>query len=232
MNQLTNKLLSNYNPVTTIVVYNNNGNYYLETHKVLNNGSLGPGTPVSFETIEEIVESFYKEEKKNNVVTGLLPKNILAFENKSRGKYKMIWYKSACRRQLFFTKPTKLKSLEYNIPATIFKVEDNQLYVYCYNNNDITLTTELLMPAYYNTSDNGYMCLGNAKAELKSFTYEALIEYWESLFFNSFFSHVNDEEKCISKSLKKAWQKALDKDFDWSTELLPYEKTKTIKSIL
>jgi PRTRC genetic system protein B len=232
MNQLTNKLLSNYNPVTTIVVYRNNSSYYLETHKVLSNGGLGPGVPVSYETIEEIVETFYKEEKKSNVVSGLLPKNILAFENKARGKYKMIWHNIACRRQLFFTKPTKLKSVEYNIPATIFKVEDNQLYVYCYDKNDISLTTELLMPPYYNTSDNGYMCLGNAKAELKTFSYESLIEYWEKLFFDSYFSHVNDEEKCKSKNLKKVWLKAIDKNFDWNTELIKYDRPKFIKELL
>jgi PRTRC genetic system protein B len=233
MNNLTEDLLSEFKPKALLAIYGKNYNdYYMESHKIMNNGGIGPGVPVSYDTIAEMVSIFHKEENKASKVSGLFPTTLIHFEQKTRGKYKMIWYNKEFRRPLFFKPETKLKSTDYNLPASIFVVDDNKLSVFCYNNRKVTEQTELLMPVWYNTSDNGDMCLGNAKTKLKQLTYAGLIEYWETLFYDSYFSHVNGEEKCKSKELKKAWKKATEFEFDWKTELIPYKDKTYLKDLL
>lgn len=240
MNELTSKLCEQYRPVLAVVVYKQEFSsgygqapYYLEGHDILPDGAIGAGSPLQHDTLLGIAESLGKKIASDGNLEGDVPESLLYFGKLPGGKYKMIWYRPACKQMVFFTKGTGLKSGKCMVPATVFVAESGKLNVYCTAANDRpSAVTKIMMAPYYNVSDSGNMCLGSANVPIpRKKTFTAIIDYWEAMFWQSEFSHESgSNEKVTGGKLPSVWKSQLanpNRPFD--TDLLkPHKRGKKI----
>lgn len=243
MNTRVETLNAAYSPEVAIMVYRSkspitgNGEYYLESHNINEQGAIMEGKPLKQDTIQGIVDLFFDERKNSANIKGLLPDNLLSFQLLPGGNYSMVWYRPAEIRVMHHAVQLKLPTNKTWVPALIYDVERTGMDIYALNSNSRPkLTTKLFKAPFFNVNDEGDVCLGNAQVKKpKEKTYSALMQYWEDLFWLSEFSHVNGEEKVKSKSLNKVWKRLLSSKtkLKWSDidELLPYDN-KTLKNIL
>lgn len=237
MNSRTETLVNEFVPQVAIVVYKAEGdNFYLESHTINKAGQLTEGKPLLQETMQEVVDVFFDERKGMLDIKGMLPENLLSFEPYPGGNYKMIWYRPAEIRVLHFAKALKLPTAKAWVPAVIYKVERGGLDVYALKSNARPKEeTKLFIAPFHNVSDDGDVCLGNAKvAKPRVKTYENLMKYYEDLFWLSEFTHRNGNNK-TKDDMNVVWKNLLTskEQTKWSdiNQLQPY-KNKTLKSIL
>jgi PRTRC genetic system protein B len=236
MNGLTEKLMSEYNPTLALVVYQHTirtseQQYYIESHCIDENGALMAARPLQQDTLQGIVDVFYNSHNTSSDISGPIPGNLLYFSKMPGSKYKMAWWVSEMKQHLFFTTETKIKSGYAWIPPTLFVVNDNRLFVYAMKKNERpSPKTPIMIAPYYNLSDSGLMCLGNAVVKKPAVkTFENTMQYWMDLFFLSEFSHESGtDNKVEGGNLDQVWKDLLKnkkKRFD-SNLLLPYKRNK------
>jgi PRTRC genetic system protein B len=238
MNTLTDNLICEFKPILAITVYgvaDGAGDYYLESHDINDKGEVLAGKPLEQSTLQGIVDVFFDERKNMSRITGMIPDNLLAFELRPGGGYKMIWWRPAEKRVLQHTASLKIPTDNAWIPALIYSVEHNSLTVYALENDTRPQSaTKLFHAPFFNVDDDGDVCLGNANVKKpKDPSYTDIMKYWEDLFWLSEFSHVNGEEKIKSGDLAEFWRKLLKRNCSkkWSDidQLIPTKKTlKTI----
>jgi len=237
MNTRTEILLGKYSPQLAMIVYKNNdkSEYYLESHKINDKGQLLEGKPLLQDTVQGMIDIFFDERQNQVQINGVIPENLLSFELKHSGNYTMIWYQPAEVRVLHFAPELKLKTGEMWVPAMVYVANKNGLDVYAIKSNSRPSEKTILFRApYFNVSDSGSVCLGNANVKKPAkTTYAALQKYWEDLFWLSEFTHVNGNNPTKSK-IAEVYKKLLasKKQLKWSdlNELVPTKQT--LKSIL
>ncbi len=233
MNDRTESLLKQYEPILSIVVYKADMyDYYLESHIIDKKGRLLAGKPLEEKTIEEIVEVFYTEQKENASITGIIPENLLKFQELSGGKYEMIWYKPEEKRNIFFHSNLKITSGVCWSPALLYHAYNNSLSVIALGSNERpTLETKTYKAPFYNTSSNGSICLGSAKAKPpKEKTYDSLMKYWEDMFWLSEFTHLSDNNP-TKTNLSSIYRKIINTDTKWSDMDELIESKLTLKNV-
>lgn len=231
MNLLTSTITGTYVPISALVVYEHAGtdgrSFYIEHHPIGSDGHLGAGRPLQQETLQSM-SSLLSDNMPKEFPHGPVPPGLLYFEVKPGGRYKLAWWSAPCRREVFFSKGTGLKSGQCHVPGTIFMVDGKNLWAWAVKGNAIPGEQEPLFHGpYHNLSDNGKMCLGNARAaKPRARTFNAIINYWEQMFFSSEFTHESgDMGKVARGNLKQAWAARLKKpsvQFDDSL-LVPYK---------
>lgn len=237
MNELTQALTSQYNPVLGIVVYKDKENdYYLESHDITSTGGFGPGKPLLQETMQGIVDTFFDDRQNMSTIKGVMPDNLLSYQFKPGGNYKIVWWRPSEIRVIHHASQLKLPTAKCWVPSMVYVADHNDLRVFALKNDKRPEeNTILCLAPFFNVDDDGDVCLGNAKVQKpKEKTFSNLIKYWEALFWQSEFSHVNGEDKVKSKDLNAVWKKLLTSKtkLKWSTmnELIP-SKT-SMKNIL
>lgn len=232
MNDFTESLLAEYKPVLAIMVYEriksySGRGYYLESHDVDEKGRIMAGKPLMQETIQGIVDVFFEDNQHNSQISGVMPENLLSYKQHSGGFYEMVWYRMPEERVMLNAEQLKLKTDKIIAPGMIYRVNRKSLSIFSFKDkNRPVAATPLMMPPFFNVSDNGSVCLGNAvvkKPAIKSF--DSIIKYWEDLFWLSEFTHVSGSHKCKSGDLIKMWRGLIGtkKPFD-ENELLPTKK--------
>lgn len=237
MTEIIDNLIGEFKPVLNIVVYQHSHyNFYLESHEINKEGAILEGKPLQQDTIKSIVDFFY-EAKREKGFSGLIPKNVLKFDT-TEG-LNMIWYNPAEVRFLSFSEALKIPNGLAWVPAMVYRVSGNSLDVWAINtNNRPTEKTKLFRAPFHNVSDDGSVCLGNAKMQKpKEKTYENEIKYWENLFWLSEFSHLHGSDNPTKTNLNMIWKKlikAMPKQKITWTELdeLKPSKLKTLKQLL
>src|SRR4051812_24133829 len=107
-NDRTSLLMSTYKPELAIIVnrapnpITGEGEYYLESHQIADDGRIMEGKPLLQDTIQEMVDVFFDERQNSVSVSGLMPENLLQFALLPGGNYKMIWYRPAEIRVVHF----------------------------------------------------------------------------------------------------------------------------------
>lgn len=236
-NGRTSTLMSTYKPQLSIVVYKSDRDYYLESHDINEQGQVMGGKPLLQETIQEIVDVFFDEKKNTANIKGLIPENMLCFTLLPGGNYKMVWYRPAELRVMHFAPQLKITTGKTWVPAMIYVVIGRGLSVFASRANSRPIeTTKIFRAPFHNVSEDGKVCLGNARVKKpKEKTYAALMKYWEDLFWLSEFSHFNGSDKPVKTDLDAVWKKLLNgkMKLKWSdiNELMEY-KNKTLKSLL
>lgn len=233
MNELTETLTVSLKPVLAVTVYKSDDRkeYYLESHDINDNGHFGAGKPLQQETLQGIVDVFFDDRKNMSAITGLIPVNLLDYKVRPGGNYKMVWYNPAQVRVIHHAAPLKLTTAKCWVPALLYIVENRELTVYALNTDKRPEEkTVLYMAPFFNVSDDGDVCLGNAKVQKpKEKTFASIIKYWEDLFWLSEFSHVNGSNKVKSNDLHGIWKKLLASKtkLKWADtgELLKLKKT-------
>lgn len=209
---------------------------YLESHAVDEEGRILEGKPLKQETIQGMVEVLFDERRNAVNIGGLLPPNLLAFDRLPGGHYKMIWYRPAERRNLFFAPQLRLKSGQAWVPPMVYAVERRGLNVYALLKDDRpTDKTKLCHAPFHNVNTAGEVCLGSAKVKKpETKTYLSLMEYWETMFWKSEFTHLAGQESPTKTNLNLLWPRLIkDKKLTWAQldELKPI-KALTLKHFL
>ena len=231
-NSRTDELMKSYTPVLSVVVYKSNdyyANYYLEGHTITDDGKIMEGRPLMQETMQGIVDVFFDENQNKQKFSGLFPDNMLSFKALPRGKYKMVWYRPAEKRVMYFKQELKMPSEQTWIPAMLYVTDGLGLDVFALSGNSRpNEATKLYRPPFWNVNDSGDVCLGNARVNRPQVkTYENLMKYWEDLFWLSEFTHTNGD-KLIKSDAKKVWKQLLTSKCTLkfpSKELIPLKIT-------
>lgn len=221
-------LSSTFKPSLAIMLYQSGEEYYLESHNINDAGQLAEGKPLLQETVQGMVDVFFDDRKNQIQIGGFIPDNILSFDTKPGGQYHMIWYRPAEIRFIHFAAPLKLKSTKAWVPPMIYEVNRKEFSVYTFRGaGRPNMKTKLLRAPFHNVSDNGDVCLGNAKVNRpKVNSYAALMKYWEDLFWLSEFSHLNGASNPTKADIGKVWKRILSSRtrLKWSQidEMKPY----------
>lgn len=235
MNQITEDLVATYSPKLAVVVYSTsdeNGKYYLESHDIDDKGRILAGKPLQQQTLQAVVDVFFTDNLRRQAIEGVIPENLLHFSALPGGEYKMAWYRPAQVRPVHFVEKLKIPSGSANMPPLVFVADRGDLAVYAFTGTDRPAENTMMYRApFYNVNADGDVCLGNSKVKLpEKKTYTNMMVYWETLFYNSEFSHINGSNPTKSP-LSNIWKSLVrnKKSLFPLDELIEY---KTLKSIL
>ena len=166
MNNRTTTLMSTYRPELSIVVYKNDRDYYLESHTINEKGQVMEGKPLLQETLQGIIGVFFDERKNMSQLTGILPDNLLYFALLPGGNHKLIWHRPAEVRVMHFAQALHLPTAKVWVPSMLYVAERNHLSVFALKaNTRPTEKTKLFRAPFYNVSNEGSVCLGNASVK-------------------------------------------------------------------
>ena len=222
LQDITENISHTYTPVAALIAYQTNnygGNYYLETRKVKPDGSLGAAKPVSREFLTKVCEQFRIEQ--NSQPHGPIPGTLLLADTRT-GYERYVWYNPPRKRKQFFIKNITLPEAEYPMPGVVYEVSGGTLSVFAYKGNGAPKPkSKMLYGPFFNYYESGRICLGTAKAEIpRDLTWEALLRYWENLFWNSENSHMMHNPMKEGKNLVLTLKESLETDsFDTGTLL-------------
>ena len=216
-----------------IVVYTSSvdghNDAYLESHTINSKGQLLEGKPLCQETIQGIVDIFFDETQNRTLISGIIPENLIQFDVLPGGYYDMTWFRPAEKRHLYFFKELHIPSGEAMVPAMLYRVKRKYLYVYALLTDERpTINTSLYNAPFHNVDSEGSVCLGSAKVKKPSArTYQAEMDYWETMFWKSEFTHLAHAVNPTRTNLNLIWKGLIgtDKAFD-NSELLPYRSGK------
>ncbi len=155
-------------------------------HKI-KDGQLQSGQPLDMKALRSIFE----RNAKGDTLTDceFIPESILA-----KGPSSLVWWKPAHVAPIFFqgdnAKLRGISGMKVSHPSLIFRTNGKSLTVFALKGSERpTLKTKLYEPPYWNIFDSRDVCLPHGgsiapkNAELPS------IDAWQSVFFDSSFSH-------------------------------------------
>jgi PRTRC genetic system protein B len=182
-----------FTPVKTLLVYRkmpvsdpysgrtSSPEFYVSLHNI-RDGVVCEGHPVSKKDVYELCRLAMPG---IDTVVKYIPENILSYAPFS--KYSaMVWWIPAARKSMFFN----IKGLQSGIapiPATLFAVIKDRLYVWALKTDTRpTLTTPVYFPPYFNVFKDG-TCMGNIQVPKTVDPQETIL--WEDMFFGSDFTN-------------------------------------------
>lgn len=216
---------NNFVPEVCLMIYkqkkeNNQDTFYLETRKVRKT-KLGyrilEGKPLDKKTHSELSKYFKKSKEDSIYCKGLLPKNVLYF-GESNSKPHIIWYRKG-PASLIFKKDLNVKDGIYMLPTLIFMLKGETLSVFATKSKSINEKSDLYKAPFHNIYDNGDVCMGSALIK-ESNELKTIIKNYESAFFNSKFSHFQNEGSPIKGNLNTYFNKIVDKQIPFDNSLL------------
>lgn len=222
---ITDLLSENFAPRAALIVYTNESRepayrshdkrYYLETRPVKEDGSLGCAKPVTKKFIREMVQAFRLEGEK--LPHGPIPENLL-FAEPALGKERYVWWNPPMKRKMYFTSAIPMEEAEYHVPGTIYCARGDRLEVFCFEGKRPRPNGDLLFGPFYNYYADGGICLGSARVPWpQDLTWQALLDRYEKLFWDSANSHMMHNPMTEGYNLNLALKDAIDKPFDTKT---------------
>lgn len=205
-----------YQPAKAFVIYNSTKekDSYVEAYDMDSNGcpinahrlSLRESIALAkaLDTSEALKQTFLKP-------AGLLPKNVL-YINTDRNGY-AIWYTPPQSAGLYFGQGLGIPNGRANIPALIWRANRSSLWIYAItDHSDITTETTLCRAPFFNTANDGKVCMGTVNIDLpQNCGLEEFIRLWQDYFFNSYFSHLLGDNP-IKGNIVQLWQKLVGTD--------------------
>lgn len=201
MSKITDLLNQVYNPFCAIVAYKTDGRYsndttfYLEQHKINSDGSLGVGKPLLQKTMVKMFSTVSQSNRQlDSSLYGIVPGNVLYCDTRM-GNEKLVWYRRPEERMLFFTESLEIPNGVMKVPGLIYSVSGKKLRVHAFKGNKPK--KQLFLAPFMNTSDES-VCLGNSKVTFPDErTFDNVIKYWETMFWQSEFSHILGDNPCL-----------------------------------
>lgn len=167
--------------------------YYIERYDIGLNGKPLNAHPLTEQEAAQFVEVFKSSAQSNldyMVPEGILPENVLYLDpNRKDGL--VIWYTKAQMKRLFFVDSLSLKNELAEIPALLWCVRDQKLYLYALKDNyRPDAVTQLYEAPFFNMYTDGRVCLGTVSTDVSAAgSLEEFIAKWQFYFFDSYFSH-------------------------------------------
>ena len=124
-----------------------------------------------------------------------VPNNVLAFDRDA-----VVWYVPPVKRSLYFALDSGEKfSGDCWQPGLVFAVIKRTWYVYAVATDPTkprpTPHSQLYHAPYMNVWTSGEICVGNVTLPRGSNFDETMLKAWEDAFFQSWFTHLNDQEQ-------------------------------------
>jgi len=196
---MNNIIKEDFVPAAAIIVYQqgDSNQNYLESRKIKkssNGYQMLEGVPLTKKLLAELLEKIDPVALEKTYCKGLLPKNLLAFNNEN-AEPTVIWYIKASERNLSFTKGLCKDGL-MKLPALVFRLKGTNLSVWAIKTNNPNEDTILYDAPFHNVYGGGKVCMGNAKVN-NSKEVSKIMKTWEDAFFQSKFSHLNRESPIV-----------------------------------
>src|ERR1700761_331305 len=213
-----------YQPIKALLIYNSPKDEagYVEAYDIGTDGcpinahrlSIQESIALAkaLDTTEELKRTFLRP-------AGLLPKNVL-YINPDRNGY-AIWYTPKQTKQLYFNSGLNIPSGNASVPAMVWRANRTNLWIYALaDDNDITTETTLCHAPFFNTAQDGKVCMGTVNVNLPvNCGLEEFIKLWEDYFFNSYFSHLLGSNP-VKGNIVQLWQKLVGGRKDFPTDQL------------
>ena len=217
---ITSDIQNVFEPQAAIIAYSRrNGydtEYFLESRAVRENGTLGPGKPVTIKFVKELVSSMKTTYEIQPY--GPIPANMLYADNRI-GSEKYVWWNPPQKRPMYFNGKMAMPDDNYNMPGVVYMVKGSLLFVYCFKGRKPTGETDLLMGPFFNYYEDCHMCLGSARVEWPSvIMWEDVQKHWEKMFWMSVNTHSMANPMNEGAILTVALKDSLSNPFN--TELL------------
>lgn len=230
---------STFSPSTALIFYTKADNHhetYAELHKI-ENGLLSSGQPLSqkaFNRLFALTSAQAREISKNKSADFKFDasRTILKFSYHIDSINTLVWKLNPGARQHFFTKSLDIPNGVAPHPVLIFKydrVEEN-IYVFSYTDEELTPSTPLFVPAYFNLSVSGLVCQGSAKLRFST-DINKQMAHIEDMFFNSYFSHAGDLFDNVNFNMISFWKSLIGSDKPFPVKGL-VKTSMTFKKIL
>lgn len=120
----------------------------------------------------------------------VLPSNILKY--KTDEKF-VIWFTEPGLKTVLYAKKLSVKTGVYWIPRLIWKLQGNSLDVFAVPEEVTSKKDKLYNAPLFNISSDGSVCMGNTKFTDSGYNYEKIIAKVESGFWESTFTHTNND---------------------------------------
>ena len=226
-------------PKSVITVYSDKGGYkyYLEERKVkVFKGKMALLAPIALadDALKSLANSYMKSNSTNMEIGGMIASHLLYAINKP-GQTVIMWYRPEMKRALNFSASLEIKdSTDVHIPAVLFLLVNNTLYVFALMTSERpSNTTKLYNAPFFNTYTDGKVCLGSANVgRYKLATFEKEANRFETGFFMAEQTH-GTITSCKTP-LKALWPKVIksNKPFPSKTELVQHAKYKTVGELI
>lgn len=223
MNELTRDIQKMMVPKAAIIAYQyedrmkNDSRYFLEVRAIGKNGQMGAGTPVTYEFMNTLLESYTEE--MSRIPAGRIPENLLAC-NPRKGQEEYVWYNPPAKRQMFFQKELNIQDGTFNLPGIVYHVKNGDMDVFAFKGKVLEETTPLFRAPFFNVTGSS-ICLGSSSLEEpQNPTFLSLLEYWEKRFWLTEFSHLGGKTNPTVSNLVKVTEDSRNNPFDMN-ELKP-----------
>jgi PRTRC genetic system protein B len=181
----------NYQLKEALLVYEGSNNECFVSRHAVSKTKAGRGTPILLPA-QPLTKAFLESLVLSLGGSGedeVLPPNILA-----KGSRMIAWWTPSRHRQMFFSSGDpeikKLNGKMYPHPPLVWLVRNCNLSVRALiDNGRPDRDTALAVAPYWNISDQGLVCLGDAMTPTT--TRVDSLEGWEKGFFQSKFTHSN-----------------------------------------
>ncbi len=229
MSKITDILQQVYEPFCAIVAYkagkvnSTEEMFYLEQHNILKDGSMGAGKPLKKKTLIELVTALSKGNKQiDSSIYGVIPENVLYCDTRI-GRETLVWYHKPEERYLYFREDLEIPNGAMMVPGLVYIVKGKQLSVYAYKGSKPK--KQLFAAPFMNTTET-YVCLGNSKVQFpEERTFANIMEYWETMFWKSEFSHIFGDNPCLG-NLSTITKECITQNKPFPQEMLkPISKT-------
>lgn len=236
MEDITDHFGTLYHPISALVIYqanDDNRDTYVEHFDMDKDGNPINAHPLSEREAKILAKSLNTEKEKSRAFLKperILPTNVLYINPTEKGS--VIWYTKARKTTLFFTESLGIPNGTANVPAILWVASKQNLTVFALTSDKRPTEKTILYHApFFNVYENGSVCMGTVNVDIKnSASVEEFIKAWESYFFNSRFSHLNNHNptngNCVS-----IWKGLIDTDKTFPKEILK-KTNKTLKNIL
>ncbi|QIH34521.1 PRTRC system protein B [Sphingobacterium sp. DR205] len=199
-----------YYPICALVVYQTKGietDVYVEHFDMDANGNPVNAHPLTVREADSLAKSLRIEQEKESAFLKpktILPSNVLSLDpNTEKGT--VIWHTKAQVRDLFFIESLGIPNGKAYVPPMLWKASKSSLTVFALKSNRRpTLKSKLQHAPFFNVYEDGKVCLGTIKIDIKNSTsVEEFLQAWEHYFFHSYFSHMiaagnNVEGNCVT----------------------------------
>lgn len=200
MGKITELLKQVYEPFCAIVAYKTAPEcgekmYYLELHSICKDGSLGAGKPLKQSTMVRLFNAVSSTNRQlDSSMYGVMPDNVLYCDTRI-GSERIVWYRKPEERSMFFLESLGIPNGRMFVPGLVYSASRNKLRVLAFKGNKPKI--HLYYAPFMNTTPE-YVCLGNSKVKFPSErTFSNVIEYWETMFWQSEFSHILGDNPCL-----------------------------------
>lgn len=165
-----------------------NGNILISSYDI-ESDTYSDFKPITEETFESLNKFFKKKlNLKKYFIKGMIPRNIHYFDTES---LHVIWTTEEKQTEQLFT-DSKIKNGTYPVPKLLWKFHKGNLDIFAYKIEKGKIV--LYNAPFLNTSLGGGVCSGSIKYDFDTFDYLKIIQIIESKFYNSYFTHTNNDK--------------------------------------